>query len=213
MPHHLQASYLCPHFFLICIDRTRGRRRQKCEQMRKELAPSRDRLKAHFTNGDSWSDKTTMHAECHMANGAASNIIQEDALSPSRLGSISITELLAFCICKSFCWKGYLFIRAWPRPTDRDPCFHCRNRFRNSTEDGIRPLFRWRHSRRRLHLCIERERGLHTQDASCTADLVNVAYESLRRHRRRHLGAFSVSLSDFLVAVDPTLIPSSASVN
>ena len=114
---------------------------------------------------------------------------------------------------QSYCWKGYLFIRAWPRPTDRDPCFHCRNRFRNSTEDGIRPLFRWRHSRRRLHLCIERERGLHTQDASCTADLVNVAYESLRRHRRRHLGAFSVSLSDFLVAVDPTLIPSSSTVN
>ena len=121
MPHHLQASYLCPHFFLICIDRTRGRRRQKCEQMRKELALSRDRLKAHFTNGDSWSDKTTMHAECHMANGAASNISQGDALSPSRLGSISNTELLAFCICnliagRAICLSGRGLDRRRGRP-------------------------------------------------------------------------------------------------
>ena len=53
-----------------------------------------------------------------MANGAASNIIQEDALSPSRLGSISITELLAFCICnliagRAICLSG----RGLDRPT------------------------------------------------------------------------------------------------
>ena len=224
MPHHLQASYLCPHFFLIRIDRTRGRRRQKCEQMRKELALSRDRLKAHFTNGDSWSDKTTLHAECHMANGAASNIIQEDALSPSHLGTISIHKrqpnwAIVILHLQFFCWRGYLFVYPGVASTLR-----VRPRSVFSLPESISQLDRRWHSSAlpmasfpaaaaSMYRERERGRGLHTQDASCTADLVNVAYESLRRHRRRHLGAFSVPLEDFLEAVDLTLVSSSTTIN